>query len=541
MFLVSANGSAVADFLKKSFTRFIFKMGAKVRRGKLTAIHFHIFSLRQMNKLLNKTLLWIERNPGIVVLCVVLVNLALRIIHTADSSIYLDEGQTMFQIKRPIPEIINDYVKRQQNAPFYFIFAHLWTKIVGLGVFKIRLLSVIFISLAGGMLYKLSARFFNPAIGIAASLLFLSNNIVMNFAHEARGYALIALLSISSFYFFLNLIFTTQRKFAYLLFATNLAIIFTHYLTIYLFLAQFIIALFALVLLKSKREFWIYLFSQIAVALLFLPWLRVVLEVMPEKGNFWIPTSSWPILKNVYYYLINGKLKTQIVFALLTLAQVVWLFQNKTNRDILLRLVLISWAFVPVLANFAVGFYIPVFLSKYTFYASFGFILLFAASFYSFLKIKYVYPLFIAWATVLSFISLNWQSPKAENWKDAVAYIKQLEKQDSCTIFIQNSYTYKAFYVYYDLDFFKESEYPMSEGEKFGVYFGEDIHHLQKLLPKISGKKLVLVRSHWTLGDPNADVLNYLNEHAELIKSTKEFKKVEVYEYLLNSTPDEAD
>jgi uncharacterized membrane protein len=109
-----------------------------------------------MSKAVSNIIAYLRTKPALVFWLIVIINVALRAFGTDASSIYLDEGQTMFQAKRSITEIIEDYVMKQQNAPLYFLLLHFWIKLFGLSVFAVRFFSVVLMALAGGLLFSRS-------------------------------------------------------------------------------------------------------------------------------------------------------------------------------------------------------------------------------------------------------------------------------------------------------------------------------------------------------------------------------------------------
>ena len=81
-----------------------------------------------INRFLFKGLQPIEgfalRNEWLVLGLLFVINVVVRSIMLDYDSIFLDEGQTLFQINRPVERIIFGYCKGQQNAPLYFVLMH---------------------------------------------------------------------------------------------------------------------------------------------------------------------------------------------------------------------------------------------------------------------------------------------------------------------------------------------------------------------------------------------------------------------------------
>lgn len=481
----------------------------------------------------------LRSKPASVFWMIVIINVIFRAFGTDASSIYLDEGQTMFQAKRTITEIIEDYVLKQQNAPLYFLLTHFWIKIFGLSVFSIRFLSVVMMALAGGFFFKFTKKLVSFNFAILCSILFLGVNDFMHYAHEARGYALIAFLSTASFYSLYSLLISGERKWAIYLAITGIALLYTHYLTIYIFAVQGASVFIHLLLFRNYNSFVKYVVSQLVVALLFAPWLGVVFSVMPEKGDFWIAEPTWNLLKNNYYYMINGKLKTHWFFVVLSVLFLVRFFipENRNNQKIFNFILLFLWAFVPVIANYFIGFHIPVFLAKYTFYASLGFTLLAAYLLYTSLGSPKTGTILVLAMAFFAFSSLKWESNKGESWKEAVAYIKNLKKEETLVIG-QRFYTYKAFFIYYDINFFKSTNQPYIQGEAQNIYFREDVEGTEQLLTKKSPKHIIYYRAHWKGNDREGKVKSLLDSKYSLVSEKKytyrENKEtIGVYEYRL--------
>ena len=478
---------------------------------------------------------FLMKRPWLLVLIVVLVNFIMRIIHADTSSIYIDEGQTMFQVKRSLTEIIEEYVKKQQNAPLYFVVLHFWVKIFGLSIFSVRAFSVLMMSLTSGVFFLLGRKLINLEFAIASSLFFLGVSDIMNYAHEARGYATLSFFTVSSFYLLLDLLKKPRLLPAALLFAANTALLYTHYLTIYVFPAQAIVALVWFLTKKDKKALLYYTLSQVAVVLVFLPWLNVVFDVMPEEGSFWIPEPTWNLLKNTYYYLIPGRARTHVTFAFLLISllwYVVKQILGKTNKtaEVVIVLCFFLWAFLPVMANYFVGFHVPVFTRKYTFYATFGFILFFTWAVFNLPVGKWFRWGIILFCSVLVFTKLKWTSPKTENWKAAVEYVKE-HKTDETLVFTQAHYVFRGFLPYYDFEAFRDHPQPYAACEDELIYFRSSKEPLINLINKFHPEKVILIRSHWKGDDPKGEVKQYLDEHWFLVADSPKFSGVQVYIY----------
>lgn len=475
----------------------------------------------------------LESKPWLAAMLVGVVNLLFRLPGTDATSIWLDEAQTMYQVQRDMASIIEDYVKQQQNAPLYFLLVHWWVKLLGISVFSVRLFSVVCMALAGAVMYLFARRVHSAGFALGVSLLFLGVNDFMFYAHEARGYALVALEAVASFYLFYLLLTHPSWRRALAVAALNLALLYTHYLTVYVFMVQGIVTIYWLGVTKNLIPFKWYLGSQLFVALLFLPWIPVVLHVMPQQDSFWISDSSWSQLENIYFYLINGKIKTYWVFSFLVLSLIWWIIsrRNKKETQGLAFVLLLCWAFVPVLSNYALGFKVPVFLARYTFYASLGFLLFFAYNLIALPLPRWAVVIIFGLCISYNFKSLKFESEKREDWISAIEYVKSKHKPSESLVFAQRNYVYKAFYVYYNPAAFASVPDLPGHARTQHIYFGDAVHELERALKEIKPKRVVYLRTHWTKGPEGDPIENYLNAIGSPISQLEKPRKVEVFEY----------
>lgn len=469
---------------------------------------------------------------NLLVLCgIFIVNLVLRIIRLDYDSIYMDEGQTMFQVMRSIERIVNDYAKNQQNAPFYFVLLHFWVKLFGLSIFKARLFSVVAFSVASVVFYKLIKKHSTAVIALAASILFLLSRDLLKFSHEARGYALVSLLVVSSFYVYSLLVEKPKLRWAIALFLLNTCMLYTHYLTIYVFVVQAITSLFFI--FRSKRVFWFYALSQVAVVLAFLPWVPVLFQVVPEMGSYWISKSKWSIFKNVFFSIVEGRSMTTVAFIILGIAIATWIAKLKslTRYQNAMIFMFMLWGGGVFFMNYMVGKHYPVFLYKYTLYGVMGFIGAYALLARQLPFSKILTPLAMLLAIFWYSKRFTFSTPKMENWKEAVAFIES-KTDGNEMIFLQSSYTYKCFAAYYKPDLFdepREMRKQLARQNIHTVNIPRDAANRWK--KKEKPEEVILVRSHWRGADKHGKLKAYLNREFDRQPDSLKVRGVEVYLY----------
>lgn len=476
-----------------------------------------------------KIAIFLQKHPWLLPLVIFITNIIIRFIRINYPSIWIDEGQTLFQIQRPISDIINDYSKKQENAPFYFILMHYWALIFENTLGTIRAFSALCTSLTAVLVYFITKRYIGLIHAIGISIIFLVVSDFMHFSHEARAYAMIGLLATSSFTLFFRLMQKPTWLLAFSLFIVNLALIFTHYLTIYLFLVQFISSLF---LIKEKRFFTLYMGSQILVGGLFALWLPVLLDVMPKQGVYWLGKPYWGLFMNIFYYLIGSKARTYFVFYFLAFALLIFIAFRFKSFEYKKRVIFLSialWALLPFILNYIIGFYIPVFTPKYTYYASFGFVILVALAVRQLPFSPYVIMALYLIACIKMGGKFNYENDKGENWKQIVPIVKA-RMDDETLVILQANYNYKAFGYYYDPQKFTK-QYPYSYLYKDKIFCINKIKELDKLLDKNAHKKIIYCQAHWKSVDPKGEMKKYLDEHYKLVEHPKQWNKPKLFFY----------
>ena len=250
----------------------------------------------------------------------------------------------------------------------------------------------------------------------------------------------------------------------------NLLLLFTHYLTIFIFIVQFLGILFYV--RKNKKIAIYYIISQVLVLLVLIPWLKIAFSNIPTTGGFWNTTPDYFAFRwhtnillgnEMLYHLLNGVV---ICFLLLYLLnKKVKIFSgnfNSTYYFIFLFLYLL-----PILLNFAVAQYTPVFVTRYFLYSLFGLFLFIAYSF-SQLNLKSIYKILLFSPLVIVLVlSFNVVQERPNDWKRVIPEIAKLKEPNSL-IYISPSYTYGDFSFYYDINAFR------------------DYHHTKELLAKES-------------------------------------------------------
>lgn len=169
---------------------------------------------------------------------------------------------------------VTDVISRNVHQPAYFYMMHYWIKLFGTSEWALRLPSVIFGTLAVGMLFLLGRELFNSFVGLVSALLLGMMPEQIFYSQEARMYPLLILLVVSSTYALLLTRRNRATAWPYVFYFVTSAIgVYTHYVYLFCFAFQALFIWLASPLGRARKRQW--LITQGCVAVAFLPWLFV--------------------------------------------------------------------------------------------------------------------------------------------------------------------------------------------------------------------------------------------------------------------------
>lgn len=237
----------------------------------------------------------------------VLLNLLLKGWHCGSPSVNLDESFSLFHAQMPPAQIVGELVQGN-NPPLWELLLHAWIGVFGVGEFSARFLPTLFSSLAVFFIHRIGMEHQGIRQATLASALFTLSNYHMVFAHEARVYPLLVLLTSASFYAFQrNMRKPAQVRWWVAWVASNVALLYSHYFGLFVLASQALLWLVNGNLRRNTMRQWLLCVCVLVVA--YLPLMVVVV------GRFWASASegTWiaPVrhlnpLKMVVTTLSNG-------------------------------------------------------------------------------------------------------------------------------------------------------------------------------------------------------------------------------------------
>lgn len=225
---------------------------------------------------------------------IILVGLALRLYNLGQESVWFDEAVSIDVSKLGFIDQIRWVFNQSKegNPPFYYMLLHLWVPVFGDSEFVSRLPSAIFGALSIPVIYAVGKFLFGKRAGLVAALILALSVFHVKYSQEARGYTLMAFLTLVSFYYFLKLTEVWKRPNAVLYVLSAVLLCYTHFYGLFVILVQNILC-FTLFLRRGRAGelgFRRWFVLQVLVGLLYIPAvILLVNRFVSVRESFWIP------------------------------------------------------------------------------------------------------------------------------------------------------------------------------------------------------------------------------------------------------------
>ena len=214
--------------------------------------------------------------PVAVAVVVVVVAAALRWYRIDAQSLWYDEGISAHQLTRSFPEIARA-AAQDTHPPLYYWTLKAWGELFGASAFSLRSLSAAWGVVMVLLTFLIGRRLFGTLVGSVAAVLLAVAPLAVYYSQEVRMYAQVTALGLLAVY-----AYTRRADWLYAL--AGIATLYSQYLGISILAA---LNLHALITWRSRtRREWIsWLIANVAIALVFLPWLPTFIDQQSHALN----------------------------------------------------------------------------------------------------------------------------------------------------------------------------------------------------------------------------------------------------------------
>ena len=246
---------------------------------------------------------------GYIVASLTVAAAILRILWLNAKSLWLDEAISANLAAGTLWSHIGQFARTEAHMLLYFLMLHWWSRVAGSSELSLRLPSAIFAVATVPLIYALGAELCDRRVGLMAALLLSVNVTCIQYAQEARGYAMVMMLVELSSLFFIKSIKQSSLAGARGYVAAGTLATYAHLFGILILPAQWI----SLFLFPIDRKTILRMTARIALAaLLSLP--PIILAIHGDRGQVsWIQAttahlviSTFAMFAGVYWGYLAG-------------------------------------------------------------------------------------------------------------------------------------------------------------------------------------------------------------------------------------------
>lgn len=304
--------------------------------------------------------------------------------HLGQESAWLDEAFSIHVATTSIANILKETAADIHPPLFYFVLLG-WEKVVGHSEAAARALSVVFDLSGIAAAYAFGRRLVGAPAALIAAVILAISPFHIEFAQEARMYALLGLLSTASMWAFVVFMERrTQRAAACYVVLTSL-LTYTHIYGFFILAAQGLTIVMMLVRdpPRGRAALRAWTLPLAAVGALYLPWMFVLVDqVFRVQQGFWIATPTLETVRLLFQTYAGSETLLRILAAASVLGLVRAVVRSKTplpasDTSPPAAVVLVSWLVCPIGVPFALSqLGSSILLPKYSIAASIPFALL---------------------------------------------------------------------------------------------------------------------------------------------------------------------
>lgn len=442
-----------------------------------------------------------------------------------NQGLWLDEATHAILSSKSISEIVFNR-GADFHPPLSYLVYHFWIQFSH-SEFWLRGLSVIFGVLTIYISYILSKELFNKKIALLAAFLLAISPYHIYYSQEVRMYSLATLLAVLSMFFLLKKVW-----WGYVL--STALLLYTLYTGVFLVLAQL---LYALILDKQKlRQF---LYSQIGILILYLPWLPQFIKQLQGGVNIdeylpgWRQVLGVDLVKSVPLtifkftagridfdnnYLYSGLILLTLIIVGVCIYHVV---KHKLSKETKL---IVFWFLVPLLLSIIISIQIPLNQPFRLLFILPAFYIFLALGVLSSGKIKNILLGFlIAFSSLGSYLYYTESRFQREDWKSVAEILRTKVSNDSAGVI---SVWPEPFPPY---QWYAKNAYAIAMGPKMPYKYTD----VDQRLDSVKYRDIYLFEYLQDLSDPNRYTQKWLEDNQYTVTEILDYRGVGfIYHYV---------
>jgi hypothetical protein len=356
-----------------------------------------------------------KRYEALVIVALLSVAAWTRLYRLASESVWLDEAATFLRSSLPIPDLIDNSVKRMHN-PSYFLFMHYWLQL-GDDETMLRLPSVVFGVLLVGAAYALGRIVGGVSVGALTALFVIVAPLHLRYAQEARMYSLFVLGTTLGLCGLFMLIDNPQRSATWPLARgqTNggaariawtclvlgmLMALYSHNTGVFFVAGCWLVAALHWLRNREQRGAWLrnWLVANVLVLLAWSPWLTSLFDQTKRiSKSFWAPEPTWDLVEQTLSELYLMTTNNVVLQGTLAAMALLGLWAARKRPALLALLVL---ALTPPLLVLLVSLKRPIFISRIMLWGTVPFFVIVA------LGVRALRPRWLAAAVAIGVVGL---------------------------------------------------------------------------------------------------------------------------------------
>jgi uncharacterized membrane protein len=289
----------------------------------------------------------------------------LRLSHLGTKSLWLDEGATVALARTSWQHFAWVWWYGEANLQtVYFLMMRAWIHL-GQSEVWLRLPSALFGIASIPLIFLVARKFMEAVPALASSALLAFNPTAVSYSQDARSYTLTICLVLLSTYCFVGAVELGRRKDWLIWTIVSVLAFYSHDFAALVLVAQAVSLFF-----KAKPAPWRpVVICGATILLAALPGVTYVFRASPENLHFaWMPRPSVKELWHLAMFFGGSGVKI-IVAIILWVAGLLAIFrshrQNQGQGEFWRGMLIVLWAFLPVVLTAVISLLHPIFLQRY--------------------------------------------------------------------------------------------------------------------------------------------------------------------------------